>query len=232
MNSQTYANPYVVAAAEPSVRAKFIQNTYIHLSGAILVFAGLEALLLQSPFAEPLAALLMSSWWIVLILFIGASWIADRWAHSATSQGMQYLGLGTFIVVEAIIFVPMLFIAQNHFDGVITKAGFFTLLLFGALTVVAFTTKKDFSFLGGFLKIAGFVILGLIAASFIFPGGINLGTWFSVAMIVVAGASILYSTSNVMHHYRPDQHVAASLSLFASVAMMFWYILRIFMSRD
>ena len=51
-------------------------------------------------------------------------------------------------------------------------------------------------------------------------------------MIGLAGAAILYDTSNVIHHYREDRYVAAALQLFASVALMFWYVLRLFMSRD
>ncbi|MEM6329409.1 MAG: permease, partial [Planctomycetota bacterium] len=39
-----------------------------------------------------------------------------------------------------------------------------------------------------------------------------------------------YDTSNVMHHYQPGQHVAASLSLFASVALLFWYVVRLLMA--
>ena len=69
-----------------------------------------------------------------------------------------------------------------------------------------------------------------IISSMIF--GFQLGTWFSVAMIGFAGAAVLYDTSNIMHHYPQDKYVAASMQLFASIAMMFWYILRLFMSRD
>ena len=58
-----------------------------------------------------------------------------------------------------------------------------------------------------------------------------IGLLFSGAMVVLAGGYTLYYTSNVLHHYRTDQHVAASLALFSAVALMFWYILRIFMSR-
>ena len=61
---------------------------------------------------------------------------------------------------------------------------------------------------------------------------IQLGLIFSGVMVVFAGAAILYNTSNIMHHYNEAQYVAASLSLFASVALLFWYVLRIFMSRD
>jgi len=51
-------------------------------------------------------------------------------------------------------------------------------------------------------------------------------------MVILAAGSILYNTSNIIHHYNTQQYVAASLSLFASVALLFWYLLQIFMSRD
>jgi FtsH-binding integral membrane protein len=161
---------------------------------------------------------------------MAASWVANKWATSDTSRGMQYAGLGLYVVAEAIIFLPLLLIAvrftgQSHLVG---QAAIITLGLFAGLTFVAFTTKKDFSFLGGVLKISFFVAFGLIAASLLM--GFNLGIWFSGAMVLFAGISILYQTSNIIHNYRPDQHVAASLGLFASVALLFWYVLQILMS--
>jgi FtsH-binding integral membrane protein len=65
--------------------------------------------------------------------------------------------------------------------------------------------------------------MGVILCAMLF--GFSLGLWFSLAMIVLAAGAILYNTSNVLLHYRLDQHVAASLSLFASVALLFWYVL-------
>ena len=84
-----------------------------------------------------------------------------------------------------------------------------------------------------FLFAAGWAAFGLIICSMLF--GFNLGMVFSAGMVLLASGWILYDTSNVLHHYRTDQHVAASLALFASVALLFWYILRIvmaFTSRD
>jgi len=71
--------------------------------------------------------------------------------------------------------------------------------------------------------------LATIVASMFF--GFSLGVWFSGAMIIVAGGYILYDTSRVMLHYRTDQYVAAALALFASVALLFWYVLRIFLNQ-
>ena len=57
--------------------------------------------------------------------------------------------------------------------------------------------------------------------------------WGESVVIGVAGAAILYDTSNVIHHFPQDRYVAAALTLFASVALIFWYVLRLFMgSRD
>ena len=77
------------------------------------------------------------------------------------------------------------------------------------------------------------MILALVAIVSAVIFGFSLGTWFSVAMVGVAGAAILYDTSNVLNHYPEDRYVAGALQLFASVALMFWYVLQLFMaSRD
>ena len=91
------------------------------------------------------------------------------------------------------------------------------------------TTRKDFSFLGSMLRWGFVIALVLIVGGVLF--GFQLGTFFSVAMIGLAGGAILYDTSNVLHHFPEDQYVGASLQLFASVALMFWYVLQLVMSR-
>jgi hypothetical protein len=148
-------------------------------------------------------------------------------ASSSESLGAQYAALAGFVVAEAIIFVPLLYMANQVAPGVITSAALVTLLGFGGLTAVAFTTRKDFSFLGGILRWAMILALVAIVSAVLF--GFSLGTWFSVAMVGVAGAAILYDTSNVLNRYPEDRYVAGALQLFASVALMFWYVLRIFM---
>ncbi|MEL7476901.1 MAG: Bax inhibitor-1 family protein, partial [Cyanobacteria bacterium J06555_12] len=141
---------------------------------------------------------------------------------------LQYAGLALYVVGESLLFAPLLYIAAYYSDPtVIPTAAILTLLMFAGLTTIAFTTRKDFSFLGGILKLTGFVALGLIVCSILFD--FTLGLVFSVGMVAFASAAILYDTSKVMHHYQPHQYVAASLQLFASVALLFWYILRIVM---
>ena len=212
-------------------RAGFITRTYNHLMGAIVAFVGVELLLFGSGMAEGIAqTLLAGSWLLVLGAFMIVGWMASRVAASSESKGAQYAALAGYVVAEAIIFVPILFIADRTAPGVIQSAAVVTLLGFAGLTAIVFVTRKDFSFMRGMLMFGGVLAVVAIIGASLF--GFALGTWFSVAMVGFAGAAILYDTSNVLHHYPEDRYVAAALSLFASVALLFWYVLQLFMSRD
>ncbi|HLA64935.1 MAG TPA: Bax inhibitor-1 family protein [Rhodothermales bacterium] len=215
-------------------RQQFLVRTYSHLIGAILLFMAIEVGLFMSGLAYPMAVSMLSvNWLLVLGGFVVAGWLARSAASRATSMPAQYAALALYVVAEAIIFVPLLVLA-NQFaiqrgSNIISSAAWVTLLGFAGLSAVVFMTRKDFSFLGGIIRWAGIVALVLIVAGAIF--GFELGTFFSVGMIALAGAAILYDTSNVLHHYPEDRYVGAALELFASVALMFWYVLRLFMSR-
>jgi FtsH-binding integral membrane protein len=223
-----YVSPVASASAED--RSQFIWRCYAHVVGAILAFAGIEAYLIQSGIAERIAQPMMQNWLLVLGAFMLASWGASHVAHRIQSTQAQYAAFAFFIVVEALIFAPLLYIAYTYQPGVIDSAAGVTVLGCAGLIAVAMITRKDFSFLRGLLMWVGILAMVGIAASILF--GFQLGTWFSVGMIGFAGAAVLYDTSNIMHHYPQDRYVAASMALFASIALMFWYILQLFMSRD
>ena len=217
-----------------SARATFIRRTYAHLAGAILAFVAIEAMIfgvlrpaMGTGFDQIMASMFMSpfSWLIVMVAFIGVSYLANYWAFNGGSPALQYAGLSLYVVAEALIFVPILYVAMVRMNDVtlVAQAGILTLCLFAGLTAVVFFTGKDFSFLGPIIAIASFIALGVIICAIIF--GFTLGLLFSLAMIVLAAGAILYDTSNILHKFRMDQHVAASLSLFASVALLFYYVL-------
>jgi uncharacterized protein len=230
----TAAGGMIAADAPVSERTAFIRKTYVHLGGAVLAFIALEAALLNSSLAQPLVRTMLGgrmSWLFVLGAFMVVGWMADRWARSASSPAMQYLGLGLYVVAEAIIMLPLLYVAAwfSQDPNIIAKAGVLTGLVFVGLTGTVFFTRRDFSWLRPALMVAGFAALGLIVVSILF--GFTLGTLFAAVMVVVAAGYILYYTSNVLHHYPVGSHVAAALTLFSSVALLFWYLLRIFMDR-
>lgn len=211
-------------------RAQFIVRTYNHLLGALVAFTLLEVAYFKTGVAETMArAMLGVNWLLVLGAFVVVSWLASRFAATAESIGAQYAGLSLLVIAQSIIFVPLLFVANFYADGVIQSAALVTLVGFAGLTAIVFWTRKDFSFMRGVLMWGGVLALIAIVGGVLF--GFALGTWFSVAMIGLAGASILYDTSKILHHYPEDRYVAASMELFASVALMFWYVLRLFLSR-
>lgn len=219
-----------VSALTVDERSNFIWRCYAHVVGAIVAFAAVEVYLFQSGIVGRIAGPMLNNWWLVLGGFILGGWAATHAAHRLRSTGAQYAALAFFVVLEALIFAPLLAVAAATTPGVIDSAAGVTILGSVALIATAMITRRDFSFLRGLLVWGGLLAIVGIAASLFF--GFALGTWFSVAMIGFAGAAVLYDTSNILHHYPQDKYVAASLQLFASIAMMFWYILRLFMSRD
>lgn len=224
----------VVAAEAPAAdRMQFIRQTYTHLGGAIILFMLLEWLLLGSALGRTMAIAMLStrwSWLLVLGGFVLVGNLAERFARSDRSVGLQYAGLGLYVVAEAVIFLPLLMIARALAGPeVIPTAAVITGIMFAGLTAAVFVSGENFNWLRGALTIGSLAALGTAVCSIAF--GFNLGTLFSAAMVLLACGYILYYTSKVLHEFRIGSHVAAALALFAAVALLFWYVLRILMSR-
>ena len=236
-------NPYrdfgmVAAQAPVNERATFIRQTYVHLLAAVLALVGIEAALFATGAAERMTELVLTQGnlglLVVLLAFMGVSTLANSWAHSSTGVGAQYAGLALYVLAQALFLAPMLYMAARFGPpNVIASAGLVTAIIFLGLTATVFVTGADFSWLRSGLVAVGFAAMGVIICGLVF--GFSLGLWFTGGMILFASAYILYDTSNVLHHYRVGQHVAAALALFASVALLFWSVLRLLMalsSRD
>ncbi|WGD35555.1 Bax inhibitor-1 family protein [Olleya sp. YS] len=225
----------LVRAASEADRTAFYKKTYGHVAGGVLVFIIFEYLLLQS---QSIVEFMLSmtegyKWLLLLGGFMLITTYAESTAMKTADKSKQYLAFGLYILAQAIIFVPMIFIAAYYMDSgaeILQQAALVTLALFTGLTAVVMLTNKDFSFLKAGLTIGFFIALGLIIAGVIF--GFDLGLWFSGAMCLLAGGSILYQTSQIKEKYTTEDYIPAALGLFASLMLLFWYILRIFMSRD
>ncbi len=109
---ETFQGAYPVAAAEVSTRSAFIARTYNHVFGAIMGFVGIEILLFQIGWAEVIARSMLSvNWLLILGAFMVVGWLASHTAARSVSLAAQYATLAAFVVAEALIFVPMLYIA-------------------------------------------------------------------------------------------------------------------------
>ncbi|WP_121964394.1 Bax inhibitor-1 family protein [Myroides sp. N17-2] len=229
---------YMVPVAQESevVRAQFYKKTYATLAMGVLAFIVLETIMLNTPFVVEGMFKIMGmgkfSWLIVLGAFMGITWYAQKLADNTTNKTQQYAGFFLYTLAEAFIFVPILYVAMSMTNDLtlISQAGIMTLALFGGLTGVVFGSNANFSFMRSILSIGFFLALGTIICGMIF--GFNLGLWFSLAMVALASGSILYSTWQIKNEYAANQYVPAALSLFASLMLLFWYILRIVMNRS
>ena len=231
---ENFQNKLVLAQASDQERVDFYKRTYGHVAGGVLTFIVFEYLLLQSaPIVNfALSMLEGSSWLFMLIGFMLITSYAESTVMRTSNKNVQYMGYALYIFAEAFIFVPLIYIAVSYtgsFD-ILNQAAVVTLSLFTGLTAVVFITKKDFSFLRTGLVVGFFIALGLILAGVLF--GFNLGLWFSVGMCALAGGSILYQTSNLIHKYGTEDYIPAALGLFASLMLLFWYVIQIFLSRD
>lgn len=225
----------LVRAASEADRTAFYKKTYGHVAGGVLLFIFFEYLLLQS---ESIVTFMFSmtdgyKWLLLLGGFMLITTYAESTAMKTADKNKQYLAYAIYAFAQAVIFVPMIAIATMYVENgseMLQQAALVTLALFTGLTAVVMLTNKDFSFLRAGLTIGFFIALGLIIAGTIF--GFNLGLWFSGAMCLLAGGSILYQTSQIKEKYTTEDYIPAALGLFASLMLLFWYILRIFMSRD
>ena len=221
----------LVVNASDTEKASFYKKTYKHLALAVLAFIVVETIMIKTVPVDFIIWMLSGRfiWLFIIGLFWLGTTMADKLAFHPSRQ-KQYLGLAFYVILEAIIFLPMIYIAASYSGGdILMQAALTTLFMFAGLTAVVFLTNTDFSFLRTMIIVGGFVSLGIIVVGVIF--GFNLGLWFSAGMAVLASASILYQTDQIKNNYGTEQYVGASLQLFASVMLLFWYILRIFMSR-
>ncbi|GGG39036.1 Bax inhibitor-1/YccA family protein [Bizionia arctica] len=241
MENQT-PNPFennkpkvLLATLSATDRVEFYKKTYAHVAGGVLVFILFEYLLLQSDMIVQFALSMTEGfkWLIMLGGFMFITNYAEKMTMKSPDKNKQYLAFGLYILAEAFIFVPLIYIAAYYMDSgpeMLNQAAIVTLALFTGLSAVVFLTKKDFSFLKTGLTIGFFIAIGLIIAGTIF--GFNMGLWFSAGMCLLAGGSILYQTSNLVNKYSTDDYIPAALGLFASLMLLFWYVLSIFMSKD
>ena len=232
---QNFESKLLLSSLSEVDRVAFYKKTYAHVAGGVLEFILFEYLLLQSETIVNFALSMTEGfkWLLMLGGFMFITTYAERMALKTPDKNKQYLAYGLYILAEAFIFVPLIYIAAFYMDSgpeILNQAAIVTLALFTGLSAVVFFTKKDFSFLKTGLTIGFFIAIGLIIAGSLF--GFNLGLWFSVAMCLLAGGSILYQTSNLVNKYSSEDYIPAALGLFASLMLLFWYILSIFMSRD
>lgn len=198
---------------------KVIRNTYLLLSMTMVlsaVTAGIS-MAINPPFIAYLGSVIVS----FVLLFV-----LNRKQNSAAAlplvfafTGLLGFGLG-----------PLLnhYLAMANGGQIVTTALGMTAVTFLGLSAYALTSRKDFSFMGGFLAAGSMVLLVAMLALFVLPlFGINISGLqlaFSAAVVLLMAGFVLYDTSNIINgHY--TNYVMATVSLYLSIYNLFVHLL-------
>jgi len=225
----------VIHASETD-RATFVGQVYTHVAGALAAFLAFEVVLFVTGIADSMRDFFFTGgggrWMLMLGGVMVIQWFAANAAADLLNPSRQYLGLFGSAFGQALIFAPFLSYAflQQSGGATVAQAAIVTLVGFAMLTGIGMFTRKDLSFLRPIVMWGFGLALLAIIGGVIF--GFGLGLWFSIAMVGLSGAAILFQTQDVVKRYPIGSHVAAAVGLFSSLMTMFWYVLRIFMSRD
>ena len=235
MYASSPTQPVPVITLDDDRRRTFMIRVYQHIALALAVFVGLEAALFTGGIAEMLFEFFFlgdsgATWLLMLGGVMVVNWFAGQAVADLANIGRQYMGLFAIAAAQSVIFAPFLYYIFTY-EGTapVINAAVITGIGFAVLSVIGLTTAKDLSFMRGIIMWGFGLALVAIVGALLF--GFNLGTWFSVAMIGLAGGAILYQTQQALRHYPEEAYVAAAAGLFASIMTMFWYVLRLLTRR-
>lgn len=214
MQEQQYLNSTAVEQKEVS---GVLRNTY-GLLALTLAFSGLVAYLSQQlrlPYLGPI---------VTLLGFYGLFFLTVKLRNSGWGL------VSTFVLTGFMGYTlgPILnmYLGMANGASVISSAFFMTALVFFGLSAYVLTTRKDMSFLSGFITAGFFVLLGAVLVSLFFQiSGLQLA--ISAGFVLFSSAMILFQTSAIIHGGERN-YIMATISLYVSIYNLFISLLQIF----
>lgn len=212
-------NLSTVAQRSPSAIAtnKVLRNTYMLLS-LTLLFSGLTAAISMMMNMPPMTYLISVIGAMVIAMFV-----LPRFANSPAGIGIVFLvtgllgfGLGPMLTMYA---------SLPNGGNIITLSLAGTGAIFMGLSAYVLTTRKDFSFLGGFLMV-GFLLVLLAALANIFLQIPAMSLMISAVVIMIMSGFILYDTSRIIHGGETN-YVLATIGLYMTIFNIFISLLQI-----
>lgn len=229
-STDTYDGP---KPAEPIVNAEgrlaFLKRVYAWMFAGIVATVFGAGIAVKSGMAYDMLGWGAFPRILLLLAWIGGVYAVQAVRHKPTWNVVAFALYGAFtgVVLSTLILLAMM-IAEangNHASSYLLQAGGLTLLAFGAISAYAFFTKRDFSFLRGFLVVGSFVLLGAVLLG-IFVQSTGFQIAISAAGVLLFSGFVLYDTQKVLRTYPDGEHVAGAITLFLDFVMLFVYILR------
>ena len=218
LGSTTTLGRGVTAAASVSIteRLVFIKKVY-----SLLALSMLTAAVGAYLGSGPLFLLVAPNMMLFFILQIGLIFFAS---FAARKPGLNIIALFSFTTVSGLTLGPLL---ARVGPTIAAEAFALTAITFVCLSAYVVYSKKDFSFMSGFLM-TGLIVLvigGLLNMFFIQSGMMHFV--MSGASVLLFSGFILYDTSNILRYYGTDEHVSATLALYLDVLNLFIALLSI-----
>lgn len=196
---------------------KVLRNTYMLLS-LTLLFSGLTAALSMLLKMPPMTYLISVIGGMIIAMFV-----LPRFANSTAGIGIVFMvtgllgfGLGPMLTMYA---------SLPNGGNVIMLAFGGTGVIFMGLSAYALATKKDFSFLGGFLMV-GFLLVLVAALANIFMQIPAMSLMISAVVIMIMSGFILYDTSRIIHGGETN-YILATIGLYMTIFNIFISLLQI-----
>lgn len=210
---------YAVARPSESVLAtnKLIRNTYILLSMTLLFSAAMAGVSMALNVPHP--GLL-----ITLVGYFGLLFLTNYLRNSVWGLVSVFALTGFMGITLGPILSAYISGFANGAQLVMMALGG-TGVIFVGLSAYALTTRKDFSFMGGFLMVGILVafLAGLGAAVFQLPG-LSLGV--SAMFVLLMSGLILYETSQIIHGGETN-YIMATVTLYVSIYNLFLSLLHL-----
>lgn len=215
---RNYAQPVPAAQVSVSERMAFIRKVYGLLSLSVIMAAAASWMTINN---EGFLRMVAANYILFIILEFAAIFFAF-WARKKENLGL--IALFTFTILTGITTGPILL---AYTGATVTNAAFLTGITFAGLSFYTIVSKKDFSFLGGFLMVGLIVLIvvGLLNA-FLFQS-VNVSLWYAAGGVLLFSGFILYDTSNILRRYPTDEYIAATLSLYLDILNLFVLLLHL-----
>lgn len=196
---------------------KVIRNTYLLLTLTLFTSAVIAGIAMASG-ARPV------HWLLMLVVFIGMPFAINALRNSVWSLPLTFGFTGFMGYVLGPILT--LYLSLPNGSQIVAAAFATTAVIFLGLSAYALTTRKDFSFMGGFLTVGLIVVLVAIIAN-IFLQIPALSLTISAAAVILMSGLILFDTSRMIHGGETN-YVVMTVSLFANIYVLFIHLLNLF----
>jgi len=199
-------------------RISFLGKTYGML--ALCIAAGSVGAFMSMGLAFP-----QEHPFMVLFMMIGGIFLVQGLRHK---PGINLIALLAFGALTGMAISPLVGMVAAKSGTLVTQAFMTTAVAFVSLTAYTFISRRDFSFLKGFVWVGLVSIIVLGLSNYFFFESPLLALGISGIGVLLFSAFILYDTSSILRDYPNEEYIAAALTLYLDVFLLFEHVLAMF----